>query len=306
MYKVGISIGDSNGIGPEILLKSHHIIKQYCKPFYCVHKEFLKKLAEILKLDFPSDAEFIDIDAKIPSLNIAQICADSGLYSYQSFLKACELGEKKQVDFITTLPIHKFAWKKANIDFIGHTEVLRNRYKKEGIMMLGCEEMFVALFSDHIPLKMVSKLIQKDKIKQFFLDFYLCIREKNIAVLGLNPHCGDNGLIGTEDFIIQDAIKEINTELKEEIFKGPISADSAFTPMQRKKYKYYIAFYHDIGLATLKALYFAQSINVTLNIPILRTSVDHGVGYDIAYKNLADIQSYINAILLGIKFKGKQ
>ncbi|WP_104696910.1 MULTISPECIES: 4-hydroxythreonine-4-phosphate dehydrogenase [unclassified Helicobacter] len=306
MYKVAICVGDINGIGPEILLKSHHIIEKYCQPFYCIHKELLQEIAKKLNLDFPAKANFIDLNTKIPSINVGKICADSGLYSYSSFLMACDLADSGLVDFITTLPIHKFAWKEAGIENIGHTDYLRERYQKDGIMMLGCEEMFVALFSDHIPLNKVSTLIKKENLKKFFLDFYKCIKEKNIAVLGLNPHCGDNGIIGKEDFIIKETIDEVNYDLKHEIFQGPISADSAFTPSQRKKYKYYIAFYHDIGLAPLKALYFSQSINVTLNIPILRTSVDHGVGFDIAYKNLADIQSYINAILLGIKLKDKQ
>lgn len=306
MYKVAICIGDINGIGPEILLKAHRIIEKYCQPFYCIDKELLQDISKKLNLNFPSRANFINLNTKIPSINIGKISADSGLYSYTSFQKACDLADEKQVDFITTLPIHKFAWKEAGIKYIGHTDFLRDRYKKDGIMMLGCEEMFVALFSDHIPLKEVNSLIKKEKLKNFFFNFFSCIKEKNIAVLGFNPHCGDNGMFGKEDFIIKEAIDETNAELNENIFKGPISADSAFTPLQRKKYKYYIALYHDIGLATLKALYFSQSINITLNIPILRTSVDHGVGFDIAYKNLADVQSYINAILLGIKFKDKQ
>ncbi len=306
MYKVGICIGDTNGIGAEIVLKAHHIIKDHCAPIYCVHQELLEKIAKKLSLPFPNDAIFSPPNAILPPINEGEICPYSGKYSYESFLKACELADAKIVDFITTLPIHKFAWKQAGICHIGHTEALRQRYQKAGIMMLGCEEMFVALFSDHIPLKSVSKILTKKNLKTFFLDFYACIKEKKIAVLGFNPHCGDHGLIGKEDFIIKDSIDAINHILKDEIFEGPISADSAFTPMQRQKYRYFIAPYHDIGLATLKALYFSQSINITLNIPILRTSVDHGVGFDIAYQNRADIQSYINAILLGIKLKEKQ
>lgn len=300
-----MSVGDINGIGPEILIKAHQEIKKHCIPTYCIHQNLLEKIAKLLNLKMFDDAIFIAPDSAIPSINIGTIQEDSGLYSYKSFEKACELAETNVVDFVTTLPIHKFAWKKAGINFIGHTEFLSQHYQKEGIMMLGCEKMFVALFSDHIPLKEVSQHITKEKLEKFFYDFYSCVKEKNIAVLGLNPHCGDNGLIGKEDFIVKESIQSINKKLNQEIFKGPFPADSAFSPYMREKFKIFIALYHDIGLAPLKALYFNESINITLNIPILRTSVDHGVGFDIAYQNKADIQSYINAILLGIKFKEK-
>lgn len=305
MYKVGVSIGDINGIAPEILLKSHQIIKKFCTPIYCAHQELLKKISEILKIPLAKDMIFIPPNAPMPMIHIGEIQEDSGFYSFKSFEKACELAEKNEVDFITTLPIHKFAWKCAKINFVGHTEYLSHRYKKEGIMMLGCEEMFVALFSDHIPLKSVSNKITKKNLLEFLKNFYHCTKEENIAVLGLNPHCGDNGLIGDEDFIIKESINKINKILNKEIFKGPFPADSAFSPPMREKYKIFIALYHDIGLAPLKALHFYESINITLNIPILRTSVDHGVGFDIAYQNKATTQSYINAILLGKKFKEK-
>ena len=304
-YKVAISVGDTNGIGPEILLRSHAEISHYCHPIYCIHPELLQKIASKLKLPYDKNISCIEPNAAIPEINKGKIQLDSGYYSYQSFDLACKLAEEKKVDFICTLPIHKQAWSEAKIPFIGHTQSLSKRYKASGIMMLGCEKMFVALFSDHIPISQVTQILTKENFLQFLFNFQKAIKEKNIAVLGINPHCGDGGVIGTEDEIIKEAIKEANAQLGDEIFKGPFSADSAFSPKMREQYHYFIAPYHDVGLAPLKALYFDESINITLNIPILRTSVDHGVAFDIAYQNKASLTSYKNAILSGIKIKEK-
>ena len=157
--------------------------------------------------------------------------------------------------------------------------------------------MFVALYTEHIALRKVAKRIEEEKITKFLLDFYKNVKQTNIAVLGLNPHASDNGVLGDEEVEIIKAIKNANKELGKNIFKGPLVPDTAFSPMNRKKYKYYVCMYHDQGLIPLKALYFEQSINVSLNIPIIRTSVDHGTAFDIAYKNAnVSLKSYINAV----------
>jgi 4-hydroxythreonine-4-phosphate dehydrogenase len=124
--------------------------------------------------------------------------------------------------------------------------------------------------------------------------------------LGLNPHAGDNGVLGDEEREIEDAIATANAEIGKELFYGCIVPDVAFTPAFRKNFTYYIALYHDQGLAPLKALYFDESINISLNLPIIRTSVDHGTAFDIAYTNQAKTRSYINAIQSAIELsKGK-
>ena len=114
----------------------------------------------------------------------------------------------------------------------------------------------------------------------FFSDFYDSTACDKVAVLGLNPHAGDNGVLGNEEEIIKEAIDEINTKLGREVFIGPVVPDIAFTPYFRKDFKYFIAMYHDQGLGALKALYFDESINISLNLPIIRTSVDHGTAFD--------------------------
>ena len=307
--KVAISIGDINGIGPEILLRAHHLISKYCEPIYCVHKELLDSASNLLAGNLNpliSSLHTCPPNASIPQITPGKITQESGKYSFESFTLACKLAEKKEVDFITTLPIHKHAWHLAGIPHIGHTEALREWYG-EGIMMLGCEKMFVALFTDHIALKDVSMKITPHSYQDFLLRFFKyaknLLKNEKVALLGINPHCGDNGLMGYEDDFIKDAIKEANKSLGKEIFLGPFSGDVAFSPKMREKFRFFIAPYHDIGLSALKALYFDESINITLGTKILRTSVDHGVAYDIAYTSTASLQSYENAILLGVKLK---
>jgi len=292
MQKVAISIGDLNGIGIEIALKAHNEIKKYIKPVYCINKTMLQKASKLLNFDIPNDFEIYEVDGDF-EIKPGIVDSKAGKYSFDSFITAINLAKEKKVDAITTLPINKESWSKANIKYKGHTEVLRDVFKKDAIMMLGCEKLYVALFTEHIPLKEVAKKVKKENLITFFIDFYNSTKFENIGVLGLNPHAGDGGVLGEEEIKeIIPAIKEANNILKKNIFYGPLVPDIAFT----KKSGRFIAMYHDQGLAPLKALYFDESINVSLNLPILRTSVDHGTAFDIAYQGKANTKSYINAI----------
>jgi 4-hydroxythreonine-4-phosphate dehydrogenase len=297
--KVAISIGDLNGIGIEIALKAHDKIKNWVKPIYCINKKMLQKAAKKLNIQIPDDFETVEVEGEF-DINPGIVDPKSGKYSYDSFITAINLASVKKADAITTLPIHKEAWNKAGIKYKGHTEVLRDIFKKEAIMMLGCEKMYVALFTEHIPLKKVAGKIKKDKLIQFFIDFYHSTGFDKIGVLGLNPHAGDGGVLGDEEIKeIIPAIIETNKILDKKIFYGPLVADTAFTSHNGR----FIAMYHDQGLAPLKALYFEESINVSLNLPILRTSVDHGTAFDIAYKGKAHTKSYENSIKYILKVK---
>jgi 4-hydroxythreonine-4-phosphate dehydrogenase len=162
--------------------------------------------------------------------------------------------------------------------------------------------MYVALFSEHIPLKDVAPLVTKDRLVVFLQDLHRSIGDKKVAVLGLNPHAGDNGVLGDEEREIESAIEYVNAKIGKEIFSGAVVPDVAFTPHFRERFRYFVAMYHDQGLAPLKALYFDESVNISLNLPIVRTSVDHGTAFDIAYMNKAKTLSYINAIKSGISF----
>jgi len=183
--------------------------------------------------------------------------------------------------------------------------MLRDFFDAEAIMMLGWEAMYVALFTEHIPLKEVAGSINEKHLTRFLLDFYKTAKPKQtVAVLGLNPHAGDDGVLGDEEIIIQKAINNANLIIDPSYcrsedtptYSDPLVPDVAFTP-NVKNYTHYIAMYHDQGLAPLKALYFDEGINVSLNLPILRTSVDHGTAFDIAYKGIKlNNLSYLNAV----------
>lgn len=294
--KIAISVGDLNGIGIEIALKSHEIISNFCTPIYCINSKMLKQASKKLQVKIPKDFKTYKTKGEF-EITPGVVSKKSGKYSYDSFMDAINLANKKQVDAVCTLPINKEAWNKAGIKYKGHTEVLRDFFGKNAIMMLGCKKMFVGLFTEHIALRKVASKIKEDDLTTFLIDFYKNVKNDNIAVLGLNPHASDNGVLGDEEVSIFKAIKKANKTLKKDIFKGPLVPDIAFSPFSRKKYKYFVAMYHDQGLAPLKALYFDQSINVSLNLPIIRTSVDHGTAFNIAYKNeKINNKSYINAI----------
>lgn len=304
MKKVAISIGDLNGIGLEIALRAHEQINKLCEPIYCINESMLLQGAKKLGVHVPYDFTTTSC-MKSFTLTCGKATAQSGQASYDSFLKALNLTKMRYTDALITLPINKEAWSKAGIKYKGHTDALADLLNENAIMMLGCERLFVALFTHHVPLKDVPLFIKSDDIKRFLLDFYGCVKTKNIGVLGLNPHAGDGGVIGDEEEIIKKAILQANKEIGEDIFTNPLVPDTAFSPKSLEKLSYFVCMYHDQGLTPLKALYFDDSINVSLNLSILRTSVDHGTAYDIAYKNAnPNLKSYINAVKYAIKERG--
>lgn len=290
--RIAVSLGDLNGISPAIAINCHSILQEQFEITYITNSFAFNQAANLLQKNH--NLNILNVGENF-NLKPSIVAKDSGMVSFLSFKKACDLADEKKVDAVITLPIHKKAWDLAGVHYAGHTEYLRDRYKQDAIMMLGCEKMFVALYTDHIPLKNIFKLIKHQKIANFLLDLYKEMPRKKIAVLGINPHAGDSGVLGNEDFEIQKAIEIANTKLKKQIFDGPFPPDTAFTKGMRKKYKVFAAMTHDHGLSALKALYFDESINVSLNLPILRASVDHGVAFDIAYKKEPSIKSYIES-----------
>ncbi len=329
MKRVAISIGDINGVGLEIALSAHKTISKIIKPIYFVDLPVLKCASKILKCEISKDFEIYEIApfcsaslresiANNRLIHPANATKESGEYSFVSFQRAVECVERGEMDALLTLPINKFAWKMAGINGVGHTEFLRayfagriakngadssinssdsrNDLGKNAIMMLGCEEMFVALFTDHIPLNAVPTRIEFNALREFLLSFHAHFSFESALVLGLNPHAGDGGVLGSEDTIIQNALDSANERLGKEIYKGIVAPDSAFRVQNRTKFKVFVAMYHDQGLSVLKALYADKSINVTLGIPILRASVEHGTGFDIAYKGVARTESYKEAV----------
>ena len=298
MTRIAISVGDLNGIGIQLAIENHETISKEVEPLYCIDKTMLEQAAEKLNLSIPNGFQTLEEIAPNFKIQAGVVTKESGAYAYASFKKAVELAREKEVDAICTLPIHKKAWELAGVSYKGHTDALRDFFNAEAIMMLGCSKMYVALFTEHIPLKDVAQSINEKDLTRFLIDFYHTAKpKKTVGILGLNPHAGDDGVLGNEETIIQKAIDNAHIHLGKEIYSSPLVPDVAFTPRVRENYSHYIAMYHDQGLAPLKALYFDEGINVSLNLPILRTSVDHGTAFDIAYKDVKlSNQSYINAI----------
>lgn len=300
LKRLAISVGDLNGVGFEIILKAHDKIKQLCDPLYCINYNMAHQAARLLHKQIPNDFHMYKVPGEF-TIDPGKVDAQSGQYSYDSFVAAIDLARSKTVDGIVTLPIHKEAWKLAGINYVGHTDALRDLLSSEAIMMLGCDKLYVPLYTEHIPLKEVPQHIHSEKITEFLLRLYTTLKRKPIGVLGLNPHAGDHGVLGDEEIEIESGIQKANEIINEDAFEGPLVPDVAFTPRSREYYKTIVAMYHDQGLAPLKALYFDEGINVSLGLPIIRTSVDHGTAFDIAYQNKALILSYINAVQAAVE-----
>ncbi len=309
MKTVAISLGDLNGIGIQLALENHDAVKALVQPIYCIDQNMLQQAADKLALPIPEDFVTVEPFADPFTIQPGTVNAASGAYSYGSFVHAVALARAGQVDAVTTLPIHKKAWELARIEYKGHTDALRDFFDAEAIMMLGCPEMYVALFTEHIPLREVAGKINEADLTRFLVDFYRTAKPTStVAVLGLNPHAGDDGVLGDEENIIKRAIHNANGEIRRgedtPTYEGPLVPDIAFTPHIRSRYTHYVAMYHDQGLAPLKALHFDEGINVSLNLPILRTSVDHGTAFDIAYKGgEVHALSYLNAVKYVVESK---
>lgn len=303
MKKIAISVGDLNGIGIQLALENHNKIKKVINPIYCIDRIMLEQASKLLSIPIPNDFNIVNKIAKKFTITPAQVTKESGVYSFASFLKAVELSKQMEVDGVMTLPIHKKAWELAGVNFKGHTDALREFFFAPAIMMLGSPKMYVALYTEHIPLHQVSEEVEDvKKLSEFLIDFYKEISKdlqenEQIGLLGLNPHAGDDGVLGDEEIQINKARDIAHKKIGKEIYTPPLVPDVAFTPNSRKKHHYFVAMYHDQGLAPLKALYFDEGINISLNLPIIRTSVDHGTAFDIAYKkNELNSLSYLNAI----------
>lgn len=293
-----------NGIGPQIALLMHEAISEICEPLYFVDREMIEQAARLLGMKVPGDFQTHSVGEAF-TITPTHITPKSGRYSYLSFKRATEYVREKKAEAVVTLPIHKEAWAKAGIAYKGHTDMLRDLFDAHAIMMLGCEPMYVALFTEHIPYKEVPSKLNLKCLSQFMLKLHEAMGDEKIAVLGLNPHAGDGGVLGDEDAMITQACRMANEVLEKEVFDGAIVPDTAFTPHMRQKYRLFMAIYHDQGLAPLKALYFDESINVSLNLPIVRTSVDHGTAFDIAYKGIRpNTQSYLNAVKEAVRLAG--
>lgn len=231
---------------------------------------------------------------------------ESTKMAIDSLEAATEALLKGEIDVIVTAPINKDEMVKMGFKHTGHTGYFEEKFNKKGLMFLVTEDLKVAVSTHHIPIAKVAENISKEKIKkqirvlnQTLIEDFNISRPK-IAVLGLNPHSGDGGVIGSEEIeIIGPAIKELSDNGI--LAFGPFPADSFFQPNKYKSFDAVLAMYHDQGLAPFKTLAYEEGVNYTAGLPFIRTSPDHGVAYDIAGKNIADPQSFTEAIFTAIK-----
>lgn len=236
---------------------------------------------------------------------------ESTKMAIDSLEAATEALMKGEIDVLVTAPINKDEMVKMGFKHAGHTGYFEEKFNKKGLMFLVTEGLKVAVSTHHIPISQVAENISKEKIKKqikalnqtLIEDF--SISKPKIAVLGLNPHSGDGGVIGNEEIeIISPAIKELSDQGI--LAFGPFPADSFFQPSKYKSFDAVLAMYHDQGLAPFKTLAYEEGVNYTAGLPFIRTSPDHGVAYDIAGKNIADEQSFMEAIFTAIKiFKNR-
>jgi 4-hydroxythreonine-4-phosphate dehydrogenase len=314
---IGISCGDLNGIGIELIIKtfSDHRILEQCTPIiYASNKviNFYRKSIADLNFNYQNIKEYNRINHKQVNvfncweeevaINPGQLNDVGGKYAVLSLQTAVAALKQKQIDGLVTAPIHKKNIQSADFNFTGHTPYLKTVFEVKDVAMMLCAGNFrVALLTEHIPVSEVASQVTKEAIlsklsiihKSLQKDFG--IDRPRIAVLGLNPHAGDEGLIGNEEeMIIKPAIKEAkNNNL---LVTGPFSADAFFARNYQKKFDAVLAMYHDQGLIPFKALASGEGVNYTAGLPSVRTSPDHGVAFDIAGKDKADISSFVTAL----------
>ena len=309
-----ITLGDPLGIGPEITVKTLDFLqkKKINISFIVIgSKRAFHKACNDLNINkkLKYIKEFIDYDENIDFLNRPSVVG--GSISYKSICKAAELFKKKIVQAIVTAPISKESLHLAGHKFDGHTGLLGSLFNVEEPYLMLANKIFSTLHvTCHKSLKEAIKLIKKEKIVEAISIGHKHMlkvhkTEPRIAVCGLNPHAGENGIFGSEE--INEIIPAVELLKKKGLnIVGPISPDIIFRKAVEKKFDLVIANYHDQGHIPVKLLYFDQSVNVTLGVPFIRTSVDHGTAFDIAYKNKASAKNMLNAIFYALKMSNLQ
>jgi len=288
---IAITVGDPAGIGPEIAVKAaaDPRVLDVCTPI----------------LYGPHDP------AALAAYSIGQLSAEAGRAAYEAIAHAVEDARWGRVDAIATAPINKEAWALADIPWRGHTDLLAPlTHTPRGAMMFYAEELRVVLATVHVALKHVPSLLSRELI-----DYIVNLTAQEmprfghprprIALAGLNPHAGEHGVIGDEDEAVLrpavDAARQRGIDIS-----GPWPGDTVFARAARGEFDVVIACYHDQGLIPVKLLAFGKAVNVTLGLPIIRTSVDHGTAFDIAGKGVADPSSLVEAVRLAAKLARSQ
>jgi 4-hydroxythreonine-4-phosphate dehydrogenase len=318
---IGITTGDLNGIGPEVIIKtfSDNRMLDICTPVIFASNKvinFYRKLIAEYPFTFTSTKE-------IGNLNLKQVnifnCWDeevpiqpgafteaAGKYAIRSLMVATQCLKDKELDAMVTAPIHKSNTNLPDFPYTGHTPFLKDKFgAKDVLMLLYSEGLRVALVTEHVPVNKIAELITKEAIQSkinllketLVKDFG--IDKPRIAILGLNPHAGDDGQIGNEEKLIIKPLIE-QAQKQGHLVYGPYSADAFFGRGSYKHFDAVLAMYHDQGLIPFKTLAQDMGVNYTAGLPVIRTSPDHGTAFDIAGKDLADPSSFREAVYQAI------
>ncbi len=319
--KIGISIGDINGIGLEVILKTliEPAILNHCIPIVYGHTKvtsFHRKALRLGELSFnvisnaadanPKRINLINCWEEDVKIELGQSNETGGKYALLSLEKATEDLTSGQIDALVTAPINKHNIQSETFNFPGHTEYLQQKSgSSEVLMFLISENLRVGVVTGHIPVNTIATQLTTEKIlrkltlmnESLKKDFW--IEKPKIAVLGLNPHAGDNGLLGKEEQeVIAPAIQAAFD--KGIICFGPYPADGFFGNGTYKQFDAVLGMYHDQGLIPFKTIAFGSGVNFTAGLKFVRTSPDHGTGFDIAGKNVADPSSFSEALFAAI------
>ena len=316
--KIAITIGDVGGIGPEIIIKALNSPEIFVSPDEIMligNKDLFYSTTAELGLNLPQKIEIFDIPLDVSKIITRKPTVESGKHSFLALKTACEFASKGEVRAIVTAPTSKEAMNNAGYHYTGQTEILEKFLAgKSGSnpeMLFVAENLRVMLLTRHIKLDSVASSLTIEGIiksilalnKSLIKDFNLV--KPRIAVCGLNPHAGENGLLGEEeDYLIKPALDKLINEHK--IFiEGPFPADTlwakaanAYIKGEDLPYDAYVACYHDQGFIPVKMLAMDKAVNTTINLSVIRTSPSHGTAYDIAGQNKANYQSMIEAINL--------
>ena len=323
---VGISLGDVNGVGIEVILKTFEDKRmlEFCTPVLFGSKKIISIHKKILNIETTvQEIHSIDqiVNGKINVLTIwkedvvveiGSATKTGGLYAHKSLNQATQSLKNETIDVLITAPINKETIQSDEFNFSGHTEFLEHNLEGESLMILMNDFLRIGLITGHIPISKIAETItpelieSKIKILNQSLKKDFNINKPKIAVLGLNPHSGDNGVIGNEENnLIEPTIKSIN-ENGILVF-GPYAADGFFGSETYKQFDGVLAMYHDQGLAPFKALTFGNGVNFTAGLSHVRTSPDHGTAFDISGKGIASSDSFKEAVFTGIKiFKNRK
>ena len=318
--KLGMSIGDPNGVGIEIILKifEDRRLYEFFTPIIFGPLELLKRQKKHFQLNtkfclknknerlHKAQLNVVDLPMTEEKLVFGEASKTAGSMALESLKSATSALKNGEVDALVTAPINKETIQSKHFKFSGHTDYLANELQGNSLMFMVSDPLKVALVSDHIAVKDISSVLTKEllneKIQQLecSLEQDFDITRPKIAVLGLNPHSGDKGIIGQEDDqITRPLIKDLIES--SHLIYGPYAADSFFGNQSYQKFDAVLAMYHDQGLIPFKTLTFGFGVNFTAGLSKVRTSPDHGTAFEIAGKGSAEIESFRNAMFMARK-----